>query len=355
MSWVDRLLHRRMDRREQARASEQEAAAATSAPAGTPSDTARPATSGTGTGARLPQATREALAAAGMQVDGQRGERGGVIGRRPGATGAVDPTSPEAIARRQSRLNRRLRDLRYDLGQADAAHREPNRWTERVEELTTAIDQAERDERTALQVAPGWSSYPLPATPLTIERVRVEEPAEVRFRIGAEAFIYSEDIDWAERGHQKADVPLRRTGGEIAALLPDSVPQERHADLHEHLAHGLGTFAEALRDAELERVASGGAQATNPAVTTLADLAQPCPICGGWRDFRGRCPACQQREWLAEQLRAERQRLVKERNEQQQELARMRERRGLLLRQIADTEAELELLTVATAAPPTTD
>ena len=266
-----------------------------------------------------------------------------------------DPNSPEAIARRQSRLTRRLRDLRYDLGQANAAHSEPNRWTERVEELTTAIGQAERDEHTALQVEPGWTSYPLPTTPLTIEHVHIEEPAEVRFRIGAASFIYSEDIDWAERGHQKADVPLRRTGGEIDALLPESVPQERRADLHEHLAHGLATLAEALRDAELERAATGTARASYPAVATLADLAQPCPICGGWRDFRGRCPACQQREWLAEQVRAERQRLVKERNDQQQELARMRERRGLLLRQIADAEAELELLTVASggASPPT--
>ena len=352
MSWVDRLLHRRMDRRDTA--NEQEAAA-TAAPAAESSPTAS-RTAAAGAGARLPQATREALAAAGMQVEGSGGgESSGIIGRRPGATGAVDPNSPEAIARRQSRLTRRLRDLRYDLGQANTAHSEPNRWTERVEELTTAIGQAERDEHTALQVEPGWTSYPLPTTPLTIEHVHVEEPAEVRFRIGAASFIYSEDIDWAERGHQKADVPLRRTGGEIEALLPESVPQERRADLHEHLAHGLATLAEALRDAELERAATGTARASYPAVATLADLAQPCPICGGWRDFRGRCPACQQREWLAEQLRAERQQLVKERNDQQQELARMRERRGLLLRQIADAEAELELLAVASggASPPT--
>lgn len=283
---------------------------------------------------------REALAAAGVNVTAE-GEGGT---QRLRGVGRVDPTSPEAVERRRGRLQRRLRDLRYDLAQAEAAHHEPNRWTERVDELSNAIAQAERDERAAVEVAPGWSGYPLPATPLVIDLVHTEEPAEVRFHIGAQSFSYREAIDWAERGHQKADVPLRRAEGEIDALLPADLPAERRDELRDHLAHGLGTLAEALRDAELERLATNATSADYPAVRTLADLAQPCPVCGGWRDFRGRCPACQQREWLAEQVRAETLRLIRERNEQQQELTRMRERRGLLLRQIADNEAELATL-----------
>jgi hypothetical protein len=253
-----------------------------------------------------------------------------VIGRRP----PVDRDSPEARARRRQRLERRIADLRYDIGQAEDAQAETNRWTERVAGINAAIEQARRDAEAILAAPPGWVPRPLPPWPVAVDAVRStgpDTPAEVRFRVGEVAFRYSEELDWAERGHQVAEPELRRVEGEVERLLPGDIPPERRDELREHLAHGLSTLAEGLRDGVLDGHA--------PPSLTLAELASPCPRCGGWRDLKGRCPACQEREWAAERLRADAERLVHERNQQLEELARMRERLPLLRRQLAEAEA----------------
>lgn len=244
---------------------------------------------------------------------------------------------PAQAARRRARLERRVADLRYDLALALSAGQPHNRWTERVAELDAAIAQARSDADAVLAPPAEPAGIPLPPLPVTVERVVSSEPGEVRFRVGDETFEYTEELDWAERGHQMAEPVLRRVAGSVTTLLPPDLPPERRAELHEHLAHGLGTLAALLRE--------GGLAPADAERKTLADLADPCPICGGWRDLLGRCPACQQRRWESDALHAEAARLLKERNDQLDEAHRWAERRGLLQRQLLDAEAELARLT----------
>jgi hypothetical protein len=164
---------------------------------------------------------------------------------------------------------------------------------------------------------------------MVVEEVQRAEPVSVRFRIGPTPFHYREEIDWAERGTQRATGMLGRVEGDVEGLLPTGVPAERRDELREHLAHALATFAEQLRD---EPAASN---------LTLADLASPCVVCGGWRDLKGRCPACQERQWRADRLRSDADRLLKERTQLQDELQRVRDRLPVLRRQLADAEADL--------------
>jgi hypothetical protein len=254
-----------------------------------------------------------------------------IVGRRP-----VNPNDPEQQARRRQRLERRVADLRYDINQAQNTLTEPNRWTARIDGLNQAIEQTRRDMQALLTATPEWVGIALPPTPVIVESVTAEEPADVRLRVGETMFRYTEELDWAERGHQKAEAVLRRVEGEIDAILPPETPSTQVDALREHLAHGLSMVAEGLRDAALDGT-------TYPSVT-LADLAPPCPDCGGWRDLKGRCPACQERDWNAAALRADTERLIKERNDQLEEMQRLRERLPILQRQLADSEDELAKL-----------
>lgn len=243
------------------------------------------------------------------------------------------PTDPAALERRRQRLERRIADLRYDLALAESATQPENRWTARAAQLEAAIEQARRDAEAILAAPAGVPGIPLPPLPVVVETVAPAEPAEIIFRVGVERFRYSEEVDWAERGHQKAEPLLRRVAGNVEALLPDDVPTERRDELREHLAHGLGTLAALLREGAVSAAVAGQ--------KTLADLASPCPVCGGWRDLLGRCPACQERQWAAAGLRADAERLRKERDDQLAEAHRWAERLPVLRRQLAEAESEL--------------
>jgi hypothetical protein len=258
-------------------------------------------------------------------------QTGAAVVGRPAARRAAEPDDPQARERRRQRLERRIQDLRYDVGLAESATRSENRWTERIEQLNQAIEQAQCDAQAALSAPPDQPGIPLPPLPVIVERVEPGEPAEIVFRVGDETFRYAEDLDWAERGHQKAEAQLQRVEGDVDAIMPPTIPPERRAELREHLAHGLSTLADELRAAALDK-------RPLPAYT-LADLARPCPECGGWRDLKGRCPACQQRQWQADHLRAEADRLLKERNDQFEEQRRWTERLPVLRRQLAEAEA----------------
>lgn len=242
------------------------------------------------------------------------------------------PDDPEARARRKARLEQRVLDLRYDIQQAEGALNEPNRWTERIAELDNAIDQAKNDAAAIRSAVPQEPGIPLPPWPVTIVSLRGAEPADIQLRIGDVPFHYVEDLDWSERGHQRAPTELRRTEGDLDALMPATVPTERREQLREHLAHGLSTLVEDLRERTLDREPL-------PQLT-LADLASPCPTCGGWRDLRGRCPACQQREWQISALEDDVRRLRKERVETLEDMQTLRDRLPLLRRRLADAEVE---------------
>ena len=271
----------------------------------------------------LPMATSEAIARA-------TGQPAGTLRQRP------DMNDPEVRGRRRKRLQERITNIQYDVQQAESALTESNRWTERMEGLNQAIEQARRDADSILTAPPDRVGIPLPAWPVVIERVQPTEPAEIVLRIGDVPFRYTEALDWAERGTQKVEPQLQRTEGDVERLMPAEVPVEQRSELREHLAHGIATLVAQVRDDALDGRAS-------PSVT-LADLATPCPTCGGWRDLKGRCPSCQAREWQAQSLREDVDRLIRERNETLDDMQRLRERLPVLRRQLADARTELATL-----------
>lgn len=274
-----------------------------------------------------------------------------VVGHAPGSgrRSPVDLSDPATRARRRGRLERRVKDLTFDIQKAETALQEQNRWSERVAEINRAIDQARKDVKTILTPANPREPVTLPPTPVTYEHIhpgrsaelRADvgeelepgDPADIRFRVGDVPFRYTDEIDWSERGHTRSETQLQRIEGDIARLIPGKVPAERRNELKEHLAHSLSTLAEALQTNAFE----GRSQPQ----LTLGNLAQPCPVCGGWQDWKGRCPACQQRQWEAKHIEDEIDRLMDERGQQLEEAQSWRDRLPILRRQLAEAEKEL--------------
>ncbi|MBX6341680.1 MAG: hypothetical protein IRY97_04425, partial [Thermomicrobiaceae bacterium] len=126
---------------------------------------------------------------------------------------------------------------------------------------------------------------------------------------------------------------LARVAGDVDELIPPGGDPEERARLAEHLRHAFSTIA----DEALERTVDGEPLPSR----TLADLARPCPRCGGWLDPKGRCPACAERDWARQRIRADLLRLMKERDEVRAEMERYRERLPILERQLAETRAEI--------------
>ncbi|MFW6074451.1 MAG: hypothetical protein ACOC9Y_02580 [Chloroflexota bacterium] len=250
---------------------------------------------------------------------------------RQTSTAQMDPAIRN---RRRQRLQQRINNLRYDIAQAESALEEQNRWNERVQELDQAISQARDDIKQIMEAPGGEPDITLPETPVEIVSIQGEAPSDVQFEIGGERFRYSEEIDWDERGHQRSEVMLRRFGGTVSNLIPDETPADRREALHEHLAHSLASLAVMLRDNALE----GKPQPE----LTLSDLAKPCPECGGWRDHLDRCLACQRRIWQADEIHAEIDRLLDERDSQLNELARWRDALPVLRRQLESAQQEIE-------------
>ena len=253
---------------------------------------------------------------------------------QPNARGEQPQIDRATAARRRARLEQRITNLKHDIERAASANRPDNRWNRRIAEIQAAIEQANTDADRAASIEQPAEPIELPATPVVDIRVTTAIPATVTFRIGDEAFRYSEEIDWTERGEQR-DLPgLRRFEGDPASLIPTNVPAARRPALEEHLRHALGSLAIRLRDE--------GEHAGDGLSLTLRDLAMPCPVCGNWRDLRGRCIACQRREWQANQIRSEVGRLMEERNHMLDEMAKAREALPILQRQLRDALAELE-------------
>jgi hypothetical protein len=274
-----------------------------------------------------------------------------VIGRPPqGSRGQVDLSDPATRERRRTRLERRVKDLTFDIQKAEAALAEQNRWSERVAEIDRAIEQAQKDAGSIVKPDHPHEPVSLAPNPVTIEHVhpgRAAEvrhevgeelipgdPADIRFRVGDVHFQYTDEIDWSERGHTRSETQLRRMQGDIERLVPGKVPEDRREELQEHLAHSLSTFAEHLQLNAFEN-------RPQPEMT-LAQLAQPCPVCGGWQDWKGRCPSCQRRQWEAQHINAEIDRLIAERDQQEEEAQSWRERLPILRRQLAEAQKEYE-------------
>jgi hypothetical protein len=246
------------------------------------------------------------------------------------------PYIREAETRRLRRLLQRHADIAFDLAQAESARQPVNRWTERIDQLNDAIAQAQADLAAATPKPVDRQPVALPETPIETVEVRQADPATVVLRAGDTVLQYREEPDWAERGHQIALPQLQRTAGDITAFLPETLRAEEREQLVEHLRHSFATLANDV----LERAVDGEHTIT----PTVADLARPCPECGGWLDLKGRCPRCIKLEWQRQRIRSDLARLTKERNEVMQDLERFRERLPIIRRQMADVEADIEAL-----------
>ena len=241
---------------------------------------------------------------------------------------------PDDIRRKLATLKRRHTAALYDIEQGELASAEDNPWKQRIRLLTEALETVDQDRVAAERVEPG-PYHPVPATPITGMSVEIEnDVAAVRYTVGDERFVYEEPLDWAERGHQITRTELRRTAGDPAKVLPDNTPAEMRDALLHHLDTSLFVLATVLRDRTLE-------EEPLPEDATLADLARPCPVCGGWTDYRGRCQHCARRAARLQELFRERTKLLDERAAEVEEQHRMAERLPLARRRLADVDTEI--------------
>lgn len=245
--------------------------------------------------------------------------------------GSMPERTPEQ--RKIEGLRRQRMAILFDIEQGEMAAAPDNPWTQRMGLLTEAMTTVEQDIETASVVQPG-PYHPLPATPLVIDSVQIDDVATVTFTIGEETFIFAEDPDWADRSRTITRGDLLRRSGSIAALIPTDVPADLAGPLHEHLEESLFVLATDLRDTALDGEPL-------PAEAELGDLARPCPICGGWTDWRGTCQACAQRQATLAALRREASRLLDERNTEAEERHKLIEGLPLARRRLRDAEVEL--------------
>lgn len=245
-------------------------------------------------------------------------------------------------ARRLDTLHRRRLAFLYDVQQGEQAESEDNPWQQRIRLLTDALATVS-DDLKHLADATKPPYHPVPPTPVSIERVEAGDGATVIFRIGDERFEYSEDLDWAERGHQITRLDLVHRSGDVANLVPEDTPPDPRTALRAHLNTSAFVLATDLRD----RAQAGEAL---PEQITLADLAKPCPKCGGWTDWRGTCQACAQRAAATRELKREEVRLLDERAAEYEERHRMIERLPLARRRLRDIDNEISALTSGPSA-----
>lgn len=261
--------------------------------------------------------------------------------RRPNSSQAAtdelgQPYIRDAERRALRRLLQRRENLRYDVARAEQAFQPENPWLERIGQLDAAIAQAEADLRTLRPTPASVPNLQLPATPVEVVAVQPADPVSVTLRAGSVTLRYDEEVDWAERGHQLALPELTHTDGDVTPLIPDTLDEEQRAALAAHLRTGFSIVAEEV----LERAVD---HEPLPSYT-LAAMTRPCPDCGGWMDPKGRCPACTRLEQQRAEVRAALRRLRAERDDQQQDLARNRERLPVLQRQLIETEADIAKL-----------
>lgn len=251
---------------------------------------------------------------------------------RPGP--GPEPSDP--TQRRRSAMEKQRLAILYDIEQGELAMADDNPWTNRIELLTQAMGTVVDDLKTLRQIPPS-PYFPVPPTPIAIDHVTTDPVASVRFAVGSESFEFSEDPDWAERGHQMIRTELIRRKGDSARLVPDDAPPEIQEQLQNHLTDSLFVFASDLRDRALDAEPL-------PESATLADLARPCPRCGGWTDWRGTCQACAKRAVEEMALKREEGRLLDDRARESEERHRLAERLPLARRRLRDIDTQIAAL-----------
>lgn len=245
--------------------------------------------------------------------------------------------SPEdPVQHKLAGLRRQRHAILFDIEQAELAASPDNPWTNRITLLGEAMQTVRDDLAIASRVVPG-PFHPVPATPIAVEAIDEGDVATVAFTGGDERFVYADDPDWAERGHQIARTELVRQLGSVDKLVPGDTPTDLCEALGNHLSDSLFVFASDLRDRSLD----GEPLPVSP---TLADLATPCPVCGGWMDWRGTCQICARRDAEAMALKREEMRLLDERTREAEERNRIVEGLSLARTRLRNVEADLARL-----------
>ncbi len=257
-----------------------------------------------------------------------------VIEKRSGGSGSGVPRDPEQ--RKLAGLRRNRVAILFDIEQGGLAASPDNPWTQRIALLTETMTSVSDDILEASTIDPG-PYHPVPPTPITIGAIESGDAASVEFSVGDDRFVYSEDQDWAERGHQIARTELVRRRGDADTLVPHDTPHELRDELRAHLSDSLFVMASDLRD----RAFDGDPLPTNP---TLADHAAPCPVCAGWTDWRGTCQACARRNARIMELKREEGRLLDERAREAEERRRLVEGMPLARKRLRDVDADLARL-----------
>ncbi|HEU5430089.1 MAG TPA: hypothetical protein VFU81_00415, partial [Thermomicrobiales bacterium] len=248
---------------------------------------------------------------------------------------AAEPRDP-AARNRLDQLRKRREMVAFDLERAEAAHRPDNPWTERMALLDDSLATIEADQA-ALDASPREAPRSLPPVPIADIAARPGPEAAVEFTIGDEPFAFVEATDWDQRGGPVVRGQLQQEAGDAAALVPATAPPDRRQALADHLAASIAAFATDLRDRALEGEPL-------PANATLADLAEPCPVCGNWREWGGVCPTCARRAYQRQQLEAEAVRIARERDAEAEDRHLWAERLPVARRRLADVDAEIARL-----------
>lgn len=258
----------------------------------------------------------------------------GRVGRLP----VERPTSPDPATRDQrlAQLRTRREGILFDATQAELASQPDNPWRERVALLDETLAAVEGD-LDALDCIEPLPALPLPETPITAIDVTNDESVSVSFSLGSQRFQFSEEIDWAERGGAVVRGDLQQRAGDASRLVPDGIPDDRRADLARHLRDSVTVLATDLRDRGLD----GEPLPDHP---SLADLARPCPVCGGWRDWGGTCETCAARAWKRQQLFAEANRLRAEQMAEEEQRHTWAERLPVARRRLTVIDQEIATL-----------
>ncbi len=254
--------------------------------------------------------------------------------RRPVTRTTTDP----ALERRTSELRRRRDALVFDIDQGELAQQPENPWRERIDLLSEAITNVEADIE-ALDSASPIKMPPLDPTPIRDIVATGSDLVHIGFAIGAERFAFEELADWDQRGGAVVRGDLRSVAGDVASLVPPAFPVDVRRALHDHLVDSVAVFATDLRDRSLS-------DESMPSDPTLADLARPCPKCGGWMDWSGRCPACTARATERQRLRSEAQRFDDERRAEADAQHQLADGLPVTRRRLAAVESDLRSLGV---------
>ncbi len=269
-------------------------------------------------------------------AEGARTATRGAPQPRPAISRPSGPRDEAARERRRRELLRRRDAVLFDIEQGELALRPENPWQARIDLLGDALATIDVD-REALARRPPGPTFPLPPVPITEIEATAGDQATVRFTVGGERFAFGEEVDWDERGGAVVRGDLRHQEGDASRLIPPEAPANLRDALAQHLTDSLAVFATDLRDHAL-------ASEQLPAAPTLADLARPCPKCGGWGDWHGRCSACTRRDLERQGLNAEAARLEAEQSREAEERHRWAERLPVAHRRLADIEADLAAL-----------